>query len=160
MKFTAKYVDLFKSIQANLTDEYVGKELEVSIKIYKPTRSLNQNSLIHSIFQEISIAMNLPIEEVKHKMVIDHAQSFIFVIRVDDNFEKNLNTIKYHKVLRQKVRGGVDTAEVEVFRRTSEMDTKEMSQFIDRLMEDCKSFGIYDKVKYYSEQMKNLLKEN
>lgn len=121
------------------------------IKPYKEKRSLNANNYAWKLITEIGNKMNLSKEQVYFSMLVDYGQSqmvsVLSSICVDGYF-------KYYLEAGKSRLNGKEFTHYKVYKGTSEYDTKEMSIFIDGVVEEAKQLGIETRTPAEIEQLK------
>ena len=126
-------------------DELLDKELTVTVKQYRRRRSLDQNALawvyIDKIAQKIKRSpVEVYREEIRH---IPGTSDMVCVReagaeKLRESWSRNgLGWVT--ETMPSKVEGCVN---VKLYYGSSTFDTKQMSDFIDRITEDCREFGI------------------
>ena len=124
-----------------------GAELEISVKKWRKKRSLDANAYFHLLVNEIAIARGLPDEEVKRSLVVDYGTLY----RDDDDqlvgfklpASVSVDEIyPYTRMYKQVEENGRIYNCYLCYKRSSWMDTKEMSRLIDGTVEVAKELGI------------------
>ena len=115
------------------------KDKLFEIKEHKEKRSLSQNAYAWKLITELGNVLRKSKEEVYLQMLKDYGQSEIVVI---------LSTVSphgyfkyYNKVRDVKINGNVFT-QYKIYKGSSEYDSKEMSIFIDGIIQECQNVGI------------------
>lgn len=115
------------------------KEKIYEIKEYKQKRSLNQNSYAWKLITELGNVLRKSKEEVYFEMLKAYGQSEIISM---------LSTIspvgyfKYYEKIGTGIVNGKEFTHYKIYKGSSEYDSKEMSIFIDGIVQDCVSVGI------------------
>lgn len=115
------------------------KEKIYEIKEYKQKRSLNQNSYAWKLITELGNVLRKSKEEVYFEMLKAYGQSEIISM---------LSTIspvgyfKYYEEIGTGIVNGKEFTHYKIYKGSSEYDSKEMSIFIDGIVQDCVSVGI------------------
>ena len=123
-------------------NEYQLKEVEKFInelKKPKKKRSLNANNYSWKLITEIGNILRKSKEEVYLQMLKDYGQSEIISIL------SNINPSGYFKYYEKIGTGIVNNKEFthyKIFKGSSEFDTKEMSIFIDGIVQEAEQLGI------------------
>lgn len=112
------------------------------ISIYKNKRSLNANNYAWKLITEISNKINKSKEEVYLQMLIDYGQSEMISILSSINID---GYFKYYKVAGASTLNGKDFTHYKIYKGSSEFNTKEMSIFIDGIVQECKQLDIETK---------------
>lgn len=126
------------------------------IKEYKEKRSLNANAYFHVLVNQLARHFNISDEDMKIKMNLDYGT----IARFEDGRikgckvpkETNMKEIyKYSKWYKEDD----DGYDCYIFyKETHTLDTKEMSQLINGVVQECEDAGIEVKT---SEEIKSLL---
>ena len=113
------------------------KELEIELKEYKNQRSLNANSYYWSLMNILKDILGLPINELHLKMLEDYGQGTY--IKVDRQAKEIIEkTVKYYKLLEETE----EYAEYLVLLGSSEMNTKQFSNLLNGVIQECENVGI------------------
>ena len=110
-----------------------------TIKEYKEKRSLSQNAYAWKLITEMGNVLRKSKEEVYLQMLEDYGQSEIVSI---------LSTVspagffKYYKEMGTGTINDKEFTHYRIFKGSSEFDTKEMTIFIDGIIQECKQLGI------------------
>mgnify|MGYP004469322175 CR=1 FL=1 len=122
-------------------------ELEIAIKKWRKKRSNDANSYFHVIVNAIAEARGLSDDEVKRKLVVDYG-----VLARDEDGQiigfklpsgVNVDCIyPYTRLYKQVEENGKQFNCYLVYKRSSEMDTKEMARLIDGAIWEAKELGI------------------
>ncbi len=115
------------------------KEYQVEIKEYKKRRSLNANAYAWVLINKIANVMRLSKEDVYLNMLKHYGQSQIVSIVSDVNIT---GYFKYYEIIGTSTLNGKEFNHIKVFKGSSEYDTKEMSIFIDGIVEEAKQLDI------------------
>lgn len=110
-----------------------------TIKEYKEKRSLSQNAYAWKLITEIGNAIRKSKEEVYLQMLEDYGQSEIVSI------VSNVSPVGFFKYYKEMGTGTINNKEFthyKIFKGSSEFDTKEMTIFIDGIIQECKQLGI------------------
>lgn len=115
------------------------KEKIYEIKEHKQKRSLNQNSYAWKLITELGNVLRKSKEEVYFEMLKAYGQSEIISM---------LSTIspvgyfKYYEEIGKGIVNGKEFTHYKIYKGSSEYNSKEMSIFIDGIVQDCNSVGI------------------
>ena len=115
------------------------KEKIYEIKEYKQKRSLNQNSYAWKLITELGNVLRKSKEEVYFEMLKAYGQSEIISM---------LSTIspvgyfKYYEEIGTGIVNGKDFTHYKIYKGSSEFDSKEMSIFIDGIVQEAKQLNI------------------
>lgn len=141
-----------RDIRKNI-EKYRNRLLKVIITKFFEKRSLNANSYAWHLITELANVMRISKEEMYFLKLKDYGQSELVLIT------NKANPTKYFKYFSEegctKVKGK-DYVWYKVYKGTSEYDRREMSIFIDGLVQDCKEQDIETKPKA---EIESLLKE-
>lgn len=128
-------------------DALKGADLEIKIKKWRAKRSLDANAYFHVLVNEIAMAKGLPDDEVKRALVVDYGT----VARDDDGMVIGFklpasvsvdDIYPYTKLYKQVEENGRLFNCYLVYKRSSAMDSKEMSHLIDGTVSEAKELGI------------------
>ena len=115
------------------------KEYQIEIKEYKQKRSLNANAYAWVLINKIANVMRLSKEEVYLNMLKHYGQSQVFSIVSEVNIT---GYFKYYEVIGTSILNNKEFNHIRVFKGSSEYDTKEMSIFIDGIVQEAKQLDI------------------
>lgn len=115
------------------------KDKLYEIKEYKEKRSLSQNAYAWKLITELGDVLRKSKEEVYLQMLKDYGQSTIIVVASDINI---LGYFKYYEKIKSFMNKDKKFDEYKIYKGSSEYDSKEMSIFIDGVVQECKSVGI------------------
>ena len=112
---------------------------EYEIKIHRNKRSLNANNYAWKLITEIGNKINKSKEEVYLQMLIDYGQSEM--ISMLSSIEPE-GYFKYYSVAGKSVLNNKEFTHYKIYKGSSEFDTKEMSIFIDGIVQECHQLDI------------------
>lgn len=115
------------------------KDKKFTIKEYKEKRSLDQNAYAWKLINEMGNVLRKSKEEVYLQMLRDYGQGEIVSIL------SSINPKGYFKYYEKIGTGKINDKEFthyKIFKGSSEFDRKEMSIFIDGIVQECKQLGI------------------
>lgn len=124
-----------------------GKVYDVDIKEHREKRSLDANAYFHVLVKKIAESLNIGLEECKTNLVIEYGA----FARDDDGVKVGFKLpasvdaskiYRYVKCFDTREENGKLFNCYLVFKRTREMDTKEMSRLIDGTVFEAKELGI------------------
>lgn len=115
------------------------KDKVYEINEYKEKRSLDQNSYAWKLITEIANVMRLSKNEVYLQMLEDFGQSEIVSILSTVN---PTGYFKYYKAIGTGVVNNKEFTHYKILKGSSEFNRKEMSIFLDGIIEECKQLGI------------------
>ena len=114
-------------------------EKKFEIKEYRQRRSLSQNAYCWELIGQIADNLRKSKEDVYLQMLKDYGQSQIISVRADINVN---GYFKYYEEAGTGRVNGKDFTHYKVYKGSSEFDTKEMSIFIDGVVQEAKNLGI------------------
>ena len=115
------------------------KNKKYEIKEYREKRSLNANAYAWKLITEIGNLMKKSKEEVYLQMLKDYGQSEI--VSMLSSISPS-GYFKYYEVIGTGVISNKEFIHYKIFKGSSEFDSKEMSIFIDGIVQECKELGI------------------
>lgn len=115
------------------------KEKLYEIKEYKEKRSLSQNAYAWKLITEIANKVNKSKEEVYLEMLKSYGQSE--VISMLSTIEPK-GFFKYYEEIGTGIVNNKEFTHYKIFKGSSEYDSKEMSIFIDGVVQECTQLGI------------------
>ena len=121
------------------------------IKEYKKHRSLSQNAYAWKLITELGNVMRKSKEEIYLEMLKDYGQSTIVSIVADVNID---SYFKYYEIIGTSVLNDKTFYHYKIFKGSSEFDSKEMSIFIDGIIQECEQVGIPTLTKEEIERMR------
>lgn len=123
-------------------DNLNGKKLRIVVKPYREKRSLNSNGYAWHLMQEIAEKVGSTKDEVYLNMLQRYSRAFTHMI-VHPEVIPRLS--EQYRVVRDlgevKVNGQIGH-QVQVYFGSSTFDTKEMSVFLDGIIDECRGLGI------------------
>ena len=115
------------------------KDKLFEIKEHKEKRSLSQNAYAWKLITELGNVLRKSKEEVYLQMLKDYGQSEIVVILSTVNPH---GYFKYYNKVRDVIINGNVFTQYKIYKGSSEYDSKEMSIFIDGIIQECQNVGI------------------
>lgn len=115
------------------------KEKLYEIKEYKEKRSLSQNAYCWKLITEIANKISKSKEEVYLEMLKAYGQSE--VISMLSTIEPK-GFFKYYEEIGTGIVNNKEFTHYKIFKGSSEYDSKEMSIFIDGVIQECTQLGI------------------
>jgi hypothetical protein len=115
------------------------KEKLYEIKEYKEKRSLSQNAYCWKLITEIANKLSKSKEEVYLEMLKSYGQSE--VISMLSTIEPK-GFFKYYEEIGTGIVNNKEFTHYKIFKGSSEYDSKEMSIFIDGIIQECTQLGI------------------
>lgn len=129
------------------------KDKLYTIQEYKEKRSLNANNYAWKLITEIGNRINLSKEEVYLKMLESYGQSEMISVVSDIDVT---GYFKYYKLAGSSELNGKIFNHYIIYKGTSEYNTKEMSIFIDGVVQEAKQLDIEVRTPEQIEEMKKL----
>lgn len=123
------------------------------LKEYKEKRSLNANNYAWKLITEIGNVLRKSKEEVYLQMLKDYGQQEMVSI-LSSISPKGF--FKYYQVIGSSTLNGKEFTHYKIFKGTSEYDTKEMSIFIDGVVQEAEQLGIQTKTPDEIERLKRM----
>ena len=132
-----KHPDTLREFIGNMRDKtYV---IEIKEKVNK--RSLDSNSYAWLIITKIADVINSSKEEVYLQKLIDYGQSDKIIIKADA-YESIKRSYKYLTIENKFTKNNIEWLEVIIHHGSSTYSSKEMSVFLNGVVEDAKEIGI------------------
>ena len=122
-----------------LFDELHGTELSIKIDKYRKKRSLNANNYAWQLLTEIGNVLRTSKEEVYLEMLKRYGQSEIISVLAHIPIGEY---VKYCEEAGESVLNGKLFKHYKVYKGSSEFDTREMSIFIDGVVNEAKALDI------------------
>jgi hypothetical protein len=128
-----------------------GKEfLKIDLGVWRDKRSLDANSYFHVLADKIAGAMQSSMEEIKRELVLKYGTiardengiKVGFALRHDIDIDL---VCKYAQLLDTVTESGVIFNRYIVYKRTSELDSKEFARLLDGTVSECRELGIETK---------------
>ena len=129
------------------------KDKLFEIKEYKEKRSLNANAYAWKLITEIGNVLRKSKEEVYLQMLKDYGQQEMVSVLSSINPE---GFFKYYEKAGTSVLNNKEFTHYRIFKGTSEYDTKEMSIFIDGVVQEAKQLDIETKTPNELEELKRM----
>lgn len=115
------------------------KDKRFTIKEYKERRSLDQNAYAWKLITEIGNVLRKSKEEVYLQMLKDYGQGEIVSIISSINPK---GYFKYYESIGTGIVNDKEFTHYKIYKGSSEFDKKEMTIFIDGIVQECKQLGI------------------
>lgn len=112
---------------------------DIKIKKHREKRSLDQNAYCWKLINEIGNVLRKSKEEVYLQMLKDYGQSEIISILSSINPK---GYFKYYEIVGNGIVNNKEFTHYKIFKGSSEFDSKEMSIFIDGVIQEAKQLGI------------------
>lgn len=132
------------------------KKLSFSIKKYFAKRSLNANRYAWHLMNEIGNVLRQDKEEVYLDMLRSYGQTDIILASADVNLSRY---IKYFDEEGCGILNGKSAKYYKVYAGSSEFDSREMSIFLDGIINDAKGLGIPTETPEQIAELKSLWRE-
>jgi hypothetical protein len=123
------------------------KEGDYDIKAVRRKRSLDANAYFHTLVQKIAERQKLGFDEVKKSLVVDYGtlarddDGQVIGFKLKSSIDVN-KLYRYTKAFKTTVEGGKNFTCYLVYKRSSEMDSKEFSRLLDGTVQECATLGI------------------
>lgn len=121
--------------------EIKDKELNIDIQVWREKRSLDANNYSWKLQDEISKKLGLSVDEVHEKMVLSYGVLETYSI-LKEASESAKRMFEYYKILGESEVKGKKFVHIRAGIGTHYYDTKEMSIFINGVVQECKDLGI------------------
>lgn len=115
---------------------------DVKIDKHREKRSLNANAYLWKLVTEIGNVLNKSKEEVYLQMLIDYGQSEMVSILSEIDVK---GYFKYYKLAGTSILNGKEFNHYNIYKGSSEYDTKEMSILLNGVVQEAKNLGIKTK---------------
>lgn len=125
-----------------------GKDLDIEFDIHREHRSLTANGYFHSLVDKIADELKESKTAAKNSLICRYGQPLfigeeIAVIKTQIPPEQMREAEAMHaKVVSNKHENGKDLFFYQIYRGSSELNTKEMAILIDGTVEEAKALGI------------------
>ena len=129
------------------------RDKKYEIKEYKEKRSLNANNYAWALITEIGNILRKSKEEIYLQMLKDYGQSEIVSILSSINPQ---GYFKYYEKIGTGLVNNKEFTHYKIYKGTSEYDTKEMSIFIDGVVQEAEQLGIQTKTPEEIERLKRM----
>lgn len=134
-------------------DLHLEEKLSFKIDKYKEKRSLNANNYAWKIMTEIGNILRLSKEDVYFIMLKRYGQSEMISVLSHIPIE---NYVKYCEKAGETTLNGKPFTHYKVYKGSSEFDKREMSIFIDGIVDEAKDLGIDTKTPDEIARLKSL----
>lgn len=115
------------------------EETIFQIKEYKEKRSLSQNAYAWKLITEMGNVLKKSKEEIYLEMLKDYGQSEVISMLSTINPK---GFFKYYEEIGTGIVNNKEFTHYKIFKGSSEYDSKEMSIFIDGVIQECTQLGI------------------
>jgi len=124
-------------------DQFKDKDLDITIKEYKEPRSNNANAYMWAIIQEMADILKTSKEELYKKYIKE--KGLFRIIKINNEAIETMRKIWQDKGLgwfSEIYHIGESDTEIIMYYGSSSYNTKQMSNFIDYIIQDAKELGI------------------
>lgn len=121
------------------------------VKEYKEHRSLSQNAYAWTLITQLGNVLHKSKEEVYLELLKDYGQSTI--VSIADEVDIS-HYFKYYEVIGTGIVNNKKFKHYKIYKGSSEFDSKEMSIFIDGIIESCEEQNIPTLTKTEIERMR------
>lgn len=118
-----------------------GIAYDCEIKRHREKRSLNANNYSWQLQTEIAKSTNRSLTDIHNQMVLDYGVIEVYSI-LKTAFDSAKRMFDYFEVLGEGVVNGKEFVHVKAGIGTHNYDRKEMSRFIDGVIQEAKNLGI------------------
>lgn len=128
-------------------DKLSGVDINLDVKKWRKPRSNDANAYFHVLVNEIATARGMADDEVKRLLVVDYGtyardgDGQIIGFKLPQSVDPD-TIYPYTKLFKQVGENGKVFNCYLVYKRSSEMDTKEMSRLIDGAIYEARELGI------------------
>lgn len=122
-------------------DNLSGADVNLQIKKWRNTRSLDANAYFHALASQIAECLGQTLDEVKRTLAVDYGTIGTYVqIPAEADIEK---IYPYFRMIREETNAkGNRIAVYALYKHTSDMDTKEFHRLLDGTITEAKALGI------------------
>ena len=115
------------------------KEKQYELREYHKRKTLSQNAYAWVLINEIANKINKSKEQVYLQMLKDYGQRTEILLKAD---VKVKTYFKYYEAINKIKKNDIEIIEYYLYKGSSQFDSKEMSIFIDGIVEEAKQLGI------------------
>jgi hypothetical protein len=115
------------------------KDKLFEIKENSKHRTLTQNAYAWSLINELANKLNISKEDMYLKMLKDYGQSTILSIKQEVDIS---GFFKYYEIIGESELNGKIFTHYKIFKGSSQFNTKEMTIFLNGIIQECESVGI------------------
>ena len=122
-------------------DNLFGSDINLTIKKWRNTRSLDANAYFHALVTQIAECLGQTPEEVKRKLAVDYGVIGTYaMLPKDAEIEK---IYPYFRAVKEEVNEkGNSIVIYALYKHTSDMDSAEFSRLLNGTIEEAKHLGI------------------
>ena len=115
------------------------KEKQYELREYHKRKTLSQNAYAWVLINEIANKINKSKEQIYLQMLKDYGQRTEILLKAD---VKVKTYFKYYEAINKIKKNDTEFIEYYLYKGSSQFDSKEMSIFIDGIVEEAKQLGI------------------
>lgn len=115
------------------------KEKQYELREYHKRKTLSQNAYAWVLINEVANKINKSKEQVYLQMLKDYGQRTEILLKADVEVK---TYFKYYEAVSKIKKDGIEFIEYYLYKGSSQFDSKEMSIFIDGIIEEAKQLGI------------------
>ena len=115
------------------------KDKQYELREYHKRKTLSQNAYAWVLINEIANKINKSKEQVYLQMLKDYGQRTEVLLKADVKIK---TYFKYYEAINKIKKNDIEFIEYYLFKGSSQFDSKEMSIFIDGIVEEAKQLGI------------------
>lgn len=115
------------------------KEKQYELREYHKRKTLSQNAYAWVLINEIANKINKSKEQVYLQMLKDYGQRTEILLKADVEVK---TYFKYYEAVSKIKKDDIEFIEYYLYKGSSQFDSKEMSIFIDGIIEEAKQLGI------------------
>lgn len=145
-----KAVQIVNEMRTSLTTAKEAVKYTIDITKYRPKRSLDANAYFHVLVNKIAEVTKMGNDEIKVKMVLEYG-----TVARDEHGDKvgvklpasvNVNLFyKYAKCFDTRIENGKEFNCYILYKRTRDLDSKEMARLIEGVVYEAQALGIETK---------------
>jgi len=145
-----KAVQIVNKMQTSLTSAKDAVKYEISIKKYSPKRSIDANAYFHVLVNKIAEITKMGNDEIKVKMVLEYGtvardgQGDKVGVKLPVSVNVNL-FYEYAKCFDTRTENGKEFNCYILYKRTRDLDSKEMARLIEGVVYEAQELGIETK---------------
>ena len=122
-------------------DNLFGSDVNLSIKKWRNTRSLDANAYFHALVTQIAECLGQTPEEVKRKLAVDYGVIGTYAMLPKDAEIERI--YPYFRAVKEEVNEkGNSIVIYALYKHTSDMDSAEFSRLLNGTIEEAKQLGI------------------
>ena len=121
----------------NLCDTQKG-EYEVTVKKYRPNRSLSANAYFHVLCGKLAVELNTDLNEIKKMLVCRYG---VIAENTEIRLPRGINPSDFYPYT-EWIGGDEQTDTYVLFKETHKMNTVEFARLINGTIEECHTLGI------------------